>query len=273
MASSGSVVTASSSDASSTDTATADGSSTSSLTPRVEKALLFQQRVYVTQCPDLDHLVHYLNSGAAQVVLTSHVLDIASATLPAQLTETVQQMIGAFNDGFPVHRISLPVNIQHISEDDKIVQALQTLTALFTDTAHPAGLGLQLTMASTQLLKTNNDTTTTVTDSIITNLKALAKKLGEFRLTVRLTDAPSPALVQALHARKIHVVATVAPPTASTAERNTDTEGDTPTPRSLALALIADCFVVRRVSSVCTTYTWLDYLQRAFVRLVCRHAQ
>ena len=41
-----------------------------SLDAETEKKLFFRQRVFLGQCPDIEHLVHWLNIGAAQVVYT-----------------------------------------------------------------------------------------------------------------------------------------------------------------------------------------------------------
>ena len=154
-----------------------------------EKRLLFKQRVFFGSCPDVDHLVHWLNTGAAQVVYTG------KSESGADRDELIAQIVEGLGPECPAHRISLLVNLAAEG-----VSAIAETVALIQKLLPGLGIEVLATIAALEDSDTQEE------------LLASAKTLGEFRLTIRIEEAsapPKPAMVALFHKKKIDVKASV----------------------------------------------------------------
>ncbi len=191
-----------------------------------EKRLLFKQRVFVVgSCPDVDHLVHWLNAGAAQVVYTGESESeeeqpqaeegaaATETTTAAAVARRIDQIIAALGRECPSRRIALRVDL-----DDQVAAAAAGAAAAAAGGgggggggaagASAGGFGVvgvgvgAVAAAATAIqerlpglgLEVRAGSAAVLRDAPVRQaLLAAAKVLGEFRLIVRLVGAAAAA--------------------------------------------------------------------------------
>lgn len=150
----------------------------------VIKRLLFKQKVSVGSCPTVDDLVLWLNAGAAQVLFTAQGNDNDLASFKRVVNEIAE----ALGPQCPAARIAVPLDISALSAS--------TVAEVgdFVSSTLP-GLGVELCTTASAI--SNQETQA--------ELFALAKQLGEFRVTLRVVDAVQPEDVATFHRKYIDV--------------------------------------------------------------------